>query len=375
MSGGWSGINAAIYEHLQRHFQVRYIGPINCPIDYPAKILSKLRRLSRAPGSFHFYSARRLKAIAAVVESQIDETFDCDFFHGPTPWILYQSRRPYFVYTDTCFANYIDVYHNRPLFHERDIKRICDAEADFLKQASRVFFGTQWALDKAVDDYGLPLSNLMVAGVGGHISIPSEDCFQGAKNFLFVAHDFEQKGGRICAESFKLVQRSVPDARLILVGGPPPHDVLKIDGVHYAGFLHKTSPVDMNKLRAIFSEAFALVHPTSSDINPLVIIELGYFGCPVVAPKSFGIPELIRDGESGFLIEPPLTVPAFAEKMLEMCMNRKKYHSMRESARTYTTSHLTWERVGERISSEVLLALSQKEQLHYQKELVGAEVD
>ena len=358
-SGGWSGINAAVYENLKRHFEVNYVGPINRGVDYPAKFVSKLRRLSGRPGSFHFFSERRLNAIAAEVWSRVDAGSDCDFFHGPTSWINSNPSRPYFVYTDTCFANYVDVYHDRTLFIEEDLRRICDAEARFLRRASRVFFGTQWALERAAEDYSLLTSNMRVVGAGGHVPIPAADRYRGGTNFLFVAHDFEQKGGLACVEAFETVRRSFPSAGLTILGARPPREVLGKAGVRYAGFLRKTVPSELKLLLDTFAEAFALVHPTSSDINPLTIIEAGYFGCPVIAPKSFGIPELVRDGETGLLIEPPVSAEAFAKGMLGLCLDSEKYLSMRHSARAHTTANLTWKAVGERIASEMLEALAE----------------
>src|SRR6267154_707130 len=114
--GGWDGISASVFEVLSEYFQLKFVGPINPGNDYGAKLVSKLRRTGGLAGSFHFYSRDRLMTIARAVDRNVDETADCDFFHGPTPWIMYDSPRPYFVYTDTCFSTYVDLYHDRAHF-------------------------------------------------------------------------------------------------------------------------------------------------------------------------------------------------------------------------------------------------------------------
>ncbi len=356
-SGGWTGINVAIHEQLAEHFDIRFAGPINPSNDYPAKLISKFQRLNGRAGAFHFFSERRLKRIATLVEKAVDETAHCDFFHGQTPWILYESQRPYFLYTDTCFSTYIDVYHHRSKFRPEDLKRICETEGRWLSRAARVFFGTRWALERAVADYQIPRSNLSAVGAGGSMTPPDKDAYEGGMNFLFIALDFERKGGRICAEAFKKVHAYFPQAWLTFVGDDLPAEIRELPGVSHIGFLRKSVPAELARLGSIYSKAFALVHPTSSDIQPLVISEAGYYGCPSIAARSFGIPELIEDGVTGFLIDPPLTAEAFANRMLELCADKNRYFSMRKTVRVHATKNLTWQAVGARIVDEMKATL------------------
>src|ERR1700682_1042662 len=285
--GGWDGVSASIYQALSERFQVKFVGPVNPGNDYRAKVLSKLRRSSGLAGSFHSYSQHRLLAIARTVMDGVDKTAGCDFFYGPTPWIMYDSPRPYFVYTDTCFSTYLNTYHDRTQFLDDDLKRIYDAEARWLSRAAGVFFGTRWALDQVINDYSLSPRNLKAVGAAGSMAIPARDEYTGGRNFLFIAYDFERKGGRICAEAFKKVRAQFSDARLTIVGGRPPAEISEIPGVEHIGFLRKSVPAELNKLAELYATAFALVHPTWSDIQPLVICEAGYFGCPAIAPRSF----------------------------------------------------------------------------------------
>lgn len=349
MSGGWTGINVAMHRQLAAQFETSFVGPINPMTDYPAKLVSKLQRLNKREGAFHFFSERRLQKIARLVERGVDQMADCDFFHGATPWILYESPRPYFLYVDTCFSTYMDIYHDRSQFLADDLQRIAACETKWLMRATRVFFGTQWALERTVADYEIPRANLCVVGAGGSMTPPSRDLYEGEMNFLFIALDFERKGGRICAEAFSAVRTKFPAARLTIVGEPPPGDILNLPGVFYAGFLRKSVPLELQQLEALYATAFALVHPTSSDIQPLVISEAGYYGCPSIAAKSFGIPELIKDGITGFLIDPPLTAETFADCMLRLASDETRYLAMRKAVRTHSTRNLTWSVVGERI--------------------------
>jgi glycosyltransferase involved in cell wall biosynthesis len=347
--GGWDGVSAAVHQLLSENFLTTFVGPINPGDDYRAKVVSKLRRVGGLAGSFHFYSRDRLRSIARDVAQGVEKSADCDFFHGPTPWIMYDSPRPYFVYADTCFSTYVDLYHDRNQFLEGDLQRIFAAETRWLTRATGVFFGTHWAMDQAIHDYALSPANLSVVGAAGSMEIPAHDVYQGGRDFLFIAYDFERKGGRICAEAFSKVQARFPEARLMIVGGQPPAEIAAQPGVNWLGLLRKTDASELQKLRDLYASAFALVHPTSADIQPLVISEAGYFGCPAIAAKSFGIPELIKDGVTGLLIDPPLTADAFADCMLDLCADALSYSRTREAVRNYTVAEQTWVAVGSRI--------------------------
>jgi glycosyltransferase involved in cell wall biosynthesis len=352
-SGGWSGFNAAIYASLARHFSFEYVGPIAPPPDLAAKVSSKVRRLAGFRGGFQHFSRSRLGRIAREVEQRVDDRAAINFFHGATPWVAFEASTPYACYLDVCFATYMRIYHDTAHFSVADIERIAQQEARWLRRATRVFFSSEWALEEAAHAYDLDRSTLSVAGMGGHVSIPATDRYAGGREFLFIALDFAGKGGRVAVDAFRRVKPTMPDASLRIVGERPPHDVLETPGVVYEGLLDKSDPAQMARLEELFATAFALVHPTIKDATPLVFAEAGYHGCPVIAPRSFGIPEMIVDGITGFLVDAPPAAADLAARMLRLCASEDDYRRMRISARTHALAKFTWEQVGNRIASEL----------------------
>jgi glycosyltransferase involved in cell wall biosynthesis len=353
ISGGWNGISFRLYESLRRHFEVNYVGSINPRADWPSKLVSKLRRMSGLRGKFHFFSERRLQRIAAEVERRVDPSADFDFYHGLTPWIGYACPRPYGVYMDANFQTYLEIYLNRTQFVSTDVQRICNHEAKWLAKTTHIFCGSQWARNRTVSEYGILEHNFRVVWVGGCAAIPARLQVPTTINFLFISLNFVKKGGYLCADAYQYVRRKYPEATLTFIGQCPPREVLALPGVVYAGFLRKTEPQEAKRFEELLASAFALIHPTTMDANPLVLIEAGYYGCPTITTHDFGIPELVEDGVSGFLIDPPLTAGAFASKMLLLCEDRARYSKMRESARELTTTKLTWEAVARRICDHI----------------------
>jgi glycosyltransferase involved in cell wall biosynthesis len=358
ISGGWSGFNAAIFASLARHYSLKYVGPISPPPDVAAKMGSKLRRLAGLPGSFQFFSARRLARIASEIARAVDENAALDFFHGSTPWIAFEPTIPYACYLDASFSTYISVYHERSRFDRADVARIERLEAAWLAKASRIFFSSEWALEKAARAYDLDRSKMRVAGLGGHLPIPSSDAYAGGNDFLFLSLDFAGKGGQLCVDALTELRREIPDARLRIVGARPPERALGAPGIVYEGLLSKSVPRELQRLESILAASFALVHPTVRDATPQVIAEAAYHGCPAIAPRSFGIPEMVADGVTGWLVAAPPTSAEIAQRMLWMCQHPREYQAMRVATRERGLREFTWERVGDRIAEALAPVLA-----------------
>jgi glycosyltransferase involved in cell wall biosynthesis len=84
-----------------------------------------------------------------------------------------------------------------------------------------------------------------------------------------------------------------------------------------------------------------------------VIVEAQYHGCPVIAPASFGIPEMVIDGVTGLLTAAPPTPDDVAERMLRLWRNPESYGQIRISSRARALAHFTWDQVGDRIATEL----------------------
>jgi glycosyltransferase involved in cell wall biosynthesis len=299
-------------------------------------------------GKFFYFSDKRLKSIADLVrEKSAQQMADFNYFHGLTSWVRYESDKPYFAYSDACFATYVRIYTNQNQFNRKDLDRICQLEMNWLKKARKIFFRSQWALDETRKAYGLAGENFIVAGLGGFIEIPEEDKYLGGKNMLFISREFAPKGGYECFQAFKIIRQKYPDVTLTIIGDPPPKDVVIYPGVYYAGFLRKTNANEFETFKQYLTTAFVLVHPTIKDTNPLVLTEAGYYGCPSISTRSFAIPELIVENLTGFLIDVPVNPSEIAEIVLRMLSDEHEYHAMRKRVRSHTVSRFNWNKVGE----------------------------
>ena len=329
-SGGFSAMNAAAFSAISQYKSSRYIGPINSPVIASQKVWSKLRRVMGLQGSFFFFSERRLSEIAREVHSKCQSQAYLDFFHGFTPWILTKPSRSYIAWSDCTFRDCVDIFHRREQFCPEDLARIEEKEAAWLRNASRVLFTSNWAAERAVRDYSLDGSRVGSVGIFGEIEMPTRDAYEGRKEFVFASTNFKTKGGGIVLAAFREVRKRYPDALLNIVGDQPSNSAAE-PGVTLTGFLRKENPDEYRRFQQILGGARALVNATRSDICPVVLIEAGYVGCPVISTRKFAIPEIIDDGRTGLLLD-DASPSAVASAMSWMLEHTSEYQAMRKAA-------------------------------------------
>jgi glycosyltransferase involved in cell wall biosynthesis len=140
--------------------------------------------------------------------------------------------------------------------------------------------------------------------------------------------------GRLGAEKeierIKPVLEAIPNARLALVGDGPNRSALE---KHFAGTpTHFVGYLTGKELGSAFASADAFVFPSRTETLGLVLLEAMAAGCPVVAARSGGIPDIVTDGVNGYLFDPADENGAIAAtvRLLEQQQERE---TLRQNAR------------------------------------------
>jgi glycosyltransferase involved in cell wall biosynthesis len=112
--------------------------------------------------------------------------------------------------------------------------------------------------------------------------------------------------GRLGAEKeierIKPVLEAIPGARLAIVGNGPNRAELES---HFAGTnTYFVGYLEGEQLAAAYAVADAFVFPSRTETLGLVLLEAMAAGCPVVAARSGGIPDIVTDGKNGYLFDP-----------------------------------------------------------------------
>jgi glycosyltransferase involved in cell wall biosynthesis len=140
--------------------------------------------------------------------------------------------------------------------------------------------------------------------------------------------------GRVSAEKqidrIKLVLEAIPGSRLAIVGDGPARQELETyfggTATNFVGYLHGL------ELAAAYASADAFIFPSATETLGLVLLEAMAAGCPVVAARSGGIPDIVTDGLNGYLFEPddPQGAIAATQRLLAAQDEREE---LRQNAR------------------------------------------
>lgn len=127
--------------------------------------------------------------------------------------------------------------------------------------------------------------------------------------------------GRVSAEKqidqIKPVLEAIPEARLAIVGDGPHREALES---HFAGtntnFIGYLQGLE---LASAYASADAFIFPSRTETLGLVLLEAMAAGCPVVAANSGGIPDIVTDGENGYLfaVDDPHGAVTATKRLLE----------------------------------------------------------
>jgi glycosyltransferase involved in cell wall biosynthesis len=122
--------------------------------------------------------------------------------------------------------------------------------------------------------------------------------------FLTVGRFSPEKGHLMLLEAFAGLRVSHPDAQLVLAGDGPMRAELesRIAKMGLKDAVRITGWVTSDQVREELRKARALVHPSFIEGLPVVIMEAMAEHRPVIATYIAGIPELVKDGTTGWLV-------------------------------------------------------------------------
>lgn len=173
---------------------------------------------------------------------------------------------------------------------------------------------------------------------------------RGEVNILFVGTWFERKGGPILLEAFRLLFKKFPNLRLTIVGPIPKK--FRIDNLP----IFQRDFVPREKLLVEFftkADIFVLVPPKAEGYG-FVVAEAASFGILAIVSRVYALPELVEDGETGFVIKPG-SVSELVEKLEILIGNKKLREQMGKAALKRFETHFTAE-----ISNQKLLKVYQE---------------
>ncbi|MBV9852430.1 MAG: glycosyltransferase family 4 protein [Armatimonadetes bacterium] len=168
------------------------------------------------------------------------------------------------------------------------------------RRAAHLFPWNDWVAASLRDDYGVPPEKITPVFPGVDLALfrpdPTVRPDDGVVRLLFVGGDFHRKGGDLLLRWARETRVGTPWELHLVTRDPVPETPRVV--------VHRNVANNSPELARLYQQADLFALPTRADCFSLVAMEAMACGLPVVISRLGGIPELVRDGETGFLLEP-----------------------------------------------------------------------
>ncbi|HET6953717.1 MAG TPA: glycosyltransferase family 4 protein [Acidimicrobiales bacterium] len=217
----------------------------------------------------------------------------------------------------------------------------------------RILVLSEWTRRSVIDDYGIDPDRVVAVGAGANLSDPLPRTPDPLRPVvLFVGRDWEQKGGPLLLDAFRLARARVPHARLVVVGCTPP--LGSEPGVEIVGVLDRRDAAQDERLRRLYAQATCFAILSRFDAFPNVVLEAGVAGVPVVSTDEGSRSEAVIDGVTGLLAarrEPRLV----ADALVALLSDPHRADAMGRAAAAGVAQRFTWPVVGRRVADALEL--------------------
>ena len=166
---------------------------------------------------------------------------------------------------------------------------------------------------------------------------------------LFLSALYSFKGPHILIKAMPKIVKEVPDAELVFVGSGEMREELeglcnKIGVkkyVKFAGFVEGS----MKPFYYRAADVFCLPSTMKHEIFGIVNLEAMARGVPIVASKIGGVPDVVKDGENGLLVQPKDS-EALADAIIYLLENEDVRERMGKNGRKKVEDY-SWEKIAE----------------------------
>ena len=358
----WSGTGYYIAESLEK--QGVELIRIDCHL--PFTLLQRIRRkLAKLFANRLLLIEREtsyLKKLAEKAGRMLSQTeYDIVFSPGSLSITYLKSDKPIVFFTDATYEGYRSLYLQNQKLCKRSIVQGNLAEGRAIKNASLIFYTSDWARQSAIKKYGGDGKKILHATVGANLvhgksdteieELINERRQKKEKTFLFIGVDWYRKGARKAIETVTSLKERGIQSTLLLVGCKiPPGESLPAFVKHYP-FISKATKQGRDFLNKLFEETDFFILPTTADCTPVVFAEAASYGIPVITTDVGGCTSMVLDKETGFCIKEDQFVAEATRRIIELCGDEKAYGRMGLNAYKHYQKKLNWNVIGEKTIS------------------------
>jgi glycosyltransferase involved in cell wall biosynthesis len=350
----WSGVTYYLGQTLQRNVgEVDFLGPVKIPwlLDKIIRALQKLSRLFFKAEWIPKYSLLKNFYAMLVLKGKMKGR-KYDFLMAPaaaSELAYLQTDTPIVYFGDATYKIYSETYHKE----FRNVSRFSKWEGEHLEKkaldkSSLAIFTSQWAADSAVEDYGVPVGKTEIILFGANMDLipPRDIIYKKNENktltLLFLAVDWERKGGNIAFDTLKNLCDQGIDTKLFVCGCVPPAEYVHPQ-MEVIPFINKNDPEQYKLFVEILSSSHFLILPTRADCSLIVANESNSYGVPAITTIVGGVPDVVIDGANGYCLPLQAGGDDFAKLIREIFTDKVRHAELIESSRSRFEATLNWD--------------------------------
>ncbi len=212
------------------------------------------------------------------------------------------SKNPFF------YKKHFTDWFKRWLFY--NFTRAMERRA--VKKLSFIIANSNYVMESLVKNYSVRDKNIKTVYIGietaetGGENSEKNKLQAGSPSILFVGSNFQRGGLPALIKAVSNIRKTSPEVSLYVAGEDIREHEMKslaksLDAEENVHFLGRK---DNKEIRAFINQTDILVKPSMTEGFGLVFLEAMSVGTPVIGGNTGGTPELINDGQNGFLVEP-----------------------------------------------------------------------
>lgn len=153
------------------------------------------------------------------------------------------------------------------------------------------------------------------------------------KILLYAGRLGKEKSIDLLIYAFNFILKSSPKTHFVIIGKGPEYTYLKslTERLKVNKNVHFLGAIEPKRMPIFYNSADIFVFSSKTETQGLVVLEAMASGLPVVAVKDLAIESVIKNKESGILVDND--VIKFAEEVLRLLKNKKERDRLGKNAR------------------------------------------
>ena len=152
--------------------------------------------------------------------------------------------------------------------------------------------------------------------------------------------------------TLKNVLKQFPNVTFYWVGDGPYRDIILLELTKYPNFKWLGHLEYPKKIREFLTEIDIYALISGIDMSPLTLQEAQLMEKPVIATNVGGIPELMKDSETGFLVE-KANADDLGDKVSQLLRDKEKRIQMGKAGREYVKEKFCWDVICKKFIKDV----------------------